>query len=129
MSNPSRSPARSPVTPSLYAPDLAAAISFYVDVFGFRKSGAYSDDDGVEIWAEVALGEGRIWFFSHALDDAPKAGFSGLIYVFVDDVDEMADRVGHRAVVSWGPETQAYGLRELGVRDLNGYLIVFAADV
>ncbi len=29
----------------------------------------------------------------------------------------------------WGPETQHYGLRELGIKDLNGYYLVFATDV
>ena len=29
----------------------------------------------------------------------------------------------------WGPETQPYGLRELGIKDLNGYYLVFATDV
>ncbi len=118
---------RAACTPSLFAPDVAAAVAFYEDVFTFQRSGSYTDG-GELVWAEVTLGEARIWFFRHALDDRPTPVFSGLIYVFVDDVDDMAARLGGKAQVDWGPETQDYGLRELGVRDLNGYRLVFARD-
>lgn len=118
---------RSPCTPSLFAPDIAATVAFYEDVFAFTRTGSY-EDDGAPVWAEVTRGEARIWFFSHALEELPKPVLSGLIYVFVDDVDDMAARIGGKAQIEWGPETQDYGLRELGVRDLNGYRLVFARD-
>lgn len=120
---------RAPVTPSLFAPDLPGSVRFYVETLGFRQTGSYKEDDGSEIWAEVALGESRIWFFSRTLQDRPEPVFSGLIYVFVDDVDAVAKRLEGRVPLEWGPETQEYGLRELGIQDLNGYYLVFALDV
>ena len=48
--------------------------------------------------------------------------------MFVDDVDAMAARLQGRVTFEWGPETQDYGLRELGIRDDNGYYLVFARD-
>ncbi len=119
---------RSPVTPSLFAPDVSDSVRFYVETLGFRHTGSYKEDDGTEIWAEVALKESRIWLFSHPLDDRPEPVFSGLIYVFVDDVDAVAKRLAGRVPFEWGPETQEYGLRELGVKDINGYCLVFAKD-
>ena len=120
---------RSPITPSLHAPDLPATVSFYTDILGFTKNGSYKDKNGAEIWAEVARGEARIWFFSHALDRVPAPVFSGLIYIFVDDVDGLATDLKNKVTVRWGPETQEYGLRELGIEDCNGYMLVFAKDV
>lgn len=119
---------RSPVTPSLYVPDLDAALRFYTQTLGFTKTGAY-EEDGETYWAEVTRGEASLWFFSNALDDLPKPTFSGLIYVFVDDVDALAKQLEGQAHFEWGPETQPYGLRELGIKDLNGYYLVFAKDV
>jgi len=119
---------RSPVTPSLFAPDLSATLRFYTDVLGFEQTGAY-EEDGETFWAEVARGEAHIWFFANALDDLPHPTFSGLIYVFVDDVDVLATKLEGRVSIDWGPETQPYGLRELGIKDLNGYYLVFAKDV
>ena len=54
--------------------------------------------------------------------------FSGLIHVFVDDMDAVAERLRARVRLEWGPETQDYGLRELGLKDVNGYYPVFARD-
>ncbi len=119
---------RSPVTPSLYVPSVPQAVRFYVNKLGFQQTAAYQDDDESDIWAEVALGESRIWFFSSPLDGLPEPTFSGLIYVFVDDVDALAKELEGRIDFRWGPETQPYGLRELGISDLNGYLLVFARD-
>jgi uncharacterized glyoxalase superfamily protein PhnB len=119
---------RSLVIPSLYVPDLDDALRFYTQTLGFTKTGAY-EEDGETYWAEVALGEARLWFFANALDHLPKPTFSGLIYVFVDDVDALAKHLEGQAHFEWGPETQPYGLRELGIKDLNGYYLVFAKDV
>lgn len=120
---------RSALSPSLYAPDLPATVRFYVDQLGFELNGSYKDEDGREIWAEVGRGEARIWFFTHALDHVPQPVFSGLIYIFVDDVDGYASGLGSAVKVRWGPQTQVYGLREVGIEDCNGYILVFAKDV
>lgn len=120
---------RAPVTPSLFAPDLPATLRFYVETLGFKQTGSF-EDDGKEIWAEVTLGESHIWFFSNSLTGHPQPTFSGLIYVFVDDVDAIAQRLkDHNVAIEWGPETQEYGLREVGCKDPNGYYLVFAKDV
>ena len=119
---------RAPITPSLFAPDVPETVRFYVDTLGFRQTGSYRADSGSETWAEVAHGGGRIWLFSNALDGKPEPVFSSLIYVFVDDVDAVAERLRGRVRFEWGPETQHYGLRELGMNDVNGYYLVFARD-
>lgn len=122
---------RSPLTVSLYVPDVAKAVEFYVESFGFDKTGKW-EEEGVQVWAEVtrksSAGGARIWFFSHQIEDRRGPAFSGLIYLFVDDVDAEAQRLKGRATIRWGPETMPYGLRELGVEDLNGYLVCFAKD-
>jgi len=119
---------RSPVTPSLFTKDVTDTVRFYTDHLRFSQTGSYKDEDGKEIWAEVTHGDGRIWFFSGALEGRPEPIFTGLIYVFVDDVDETAAALHGKVKVLWGPETQDYGLRELGVEDCNGYMLVFAKD-
>ncbi len=119
---------RSPTTPSLFAPKLKETVAYYVEVLGFEQSGSYKVRDGTETWAEVTHGESRIWLFNNSLDRQPGPAFSGLIYIFVNDVDAVATRLRGNVHFEWGPETQAYGLRELGIRDVNGYYIVFAKD-
>ncbi len=119
---------RNPVVPSLYAPNLPETIAYYVETLGFTRSGHY-DDGGSTIWAELTLGDAKLWFYSRPIADRGTPAMSGLVYIFVDDVDTVAERLRGRVAVRWGPETQDYGLRELGLEDLNGYLLVFAQDV
>ena len=45
------------------------------------------------------------------------------------DVDALAQRLASSVSFEWGPETQDYGLREVAIKDLNGYYLVFARDV
>ena len=120
---------RSPVTPSLYAPDISKTVEFYINKLAFEQTASYTDDNGAEIWTEVALDESRLWFFANPLSQQPGPAFSGLIYLFVPDVDLVSARLSTKVSVEWGPKTQDYGLRELGIRDINGYYIVFAHDV
>lgn len=124
---------RSALTISLYTPDVAKAVAFYVEELGFKHTAQWPGEDGAPIWSEVARegpkGTARIWFFSGEIDGIRGPALSGLVYLFVDDVDAEAARLSDRVVKKWGPEDQEYGLRELGVEDINGYLLCFAQDV
>lgn len=126
---------RSPLTISLYAPDVQAAVDFYADTFGFEQSGSWVEGERM-LWAEVQRpglnGMARIWFFSDAIRAGDQPGQTGMVYLFLeslDAVDSMASAVNGKAKVRWGPENMPYGLREVGVEDLNGYLLVFAHDL
>lgn len=123
---------RSPITPSLYVPDVALAVTFYVEILGFTQTGVWAEDE-TPLWAEVSRegpkGTARIWFFSGQIDGRPGPALSGLLYLFVDSVDTAAVCLQGKVKVLWGPEDQEYGLRELGVEDLNGYILCFAEDI
>lgn len=121
---------RSAVTPSLLAPDLDATLRFYVDVLGFSQTGAWREADARLVWAEVTRGDARLWFFRDTPVEPLTPVFSGLIYLFVGPVTPLAAALADVGVIfEWGPETQPYGLREVALRDPNGYLLVFAEDV
>jgi len=122
------------LTVSLFTQNVAETLNFYVDQLGFRLTGSWTEGDEPPVWAEVSRdgpkGAARIWFFSNPLQGYHRPAFSGVIYLFVDHVDDEANRLGsNRVDVLWGPEDQAYSLRELGIRDPNGYLICFAEAI
>lgn len=123
---------RSPATVSLYVPDVAAAVAFYRDVLGFEHTAAWREGD-TPIWSEVARqgpeGTARIWFFCGELPGRPAPALTGLIYLFVEDVDAEAERLRGKVDFRWGPEDMDYGLRELGIEDPHGYLLCFARDI
>lgn len=119
---------RSALTPSLMVPSVAEAVAFYVEQLSFEQTAGW-EDKGELVWAEVSRGEARIWFYRDAMrpDEAPQ--FSGFFYLFVDDVDGEAEALKPHVKTIWGPEDMAYGLREFGFEDLNGYRLVLARDI
>ena len=119
---------RIPVIPSLYSADLPALVDFYINTLGFTQTGLFAEGDEIT-WTELSLGEATLWFFARPISDRPDPAMSGLIFVFVDDVDEIADRLRGKVPFRWGPETQEYQIRELAIEDPDGYLLVFAKDV
>lgn len=84
------------LVPSLFSPNLKETIDYYVSRLGFEQTGAFEDGDKV-IWAELTFrdpkADSRIWFFSNAIEDRPAPCMSGVIYVFVEDVDAVAKKL------------------------------------
>ena len=123
---------RNAVTPSLQVADMAASLTFYTQRLGFEVTGSW-DDHGETVWAEVSRdtpqGRAVLWFFTHPIPDRPTPVFSGLIYLFLGDVDALAAQLAEHVTPRWGPETQDYGLREFGFEDPDGYLVCLAEDV
>ena len=124
--------ARCALTPSLQVTNLGRTLDFYTRVLGFSQTGQWMED-GEPAWAEVTRetphGPASIWFFTAEIRTRPGPALSGVIYLFVDDVDGEAGRIGARATVSWGPEDQPYGLREFAIEDPDGYLVCLAQDI
>ena len=114
------------VLPCLLVADMRATLDFYINVLGFTQTGYYPiasapirtevRRDGVAI---VLFREGR-----HVADQAP--AFSGVLYIFPESVDKLAEELSGKVPFAWGPEDTEFGVREFAVRDPSGYLLVFA---
>jgi len=115
------------VVPMIRVPDVAATIAWYRAV-GFELVDTWTEapEDGGEItWAELAFGQGSV-MFSVGGEGSGAARREVDLYVYVDDVTDVAHRLnGHAEVLEDVHET-FYGMRELVVRDLNGFWLTFA---
>jgi uncharacterized glyoxalase superfamily protein PhnB len=104
--------------------EVARSVKFYVEQLGFTCT---LKTDG---FARVRLGAADIML---ALPNAhlPWRGpsFTGSIYLDVDDVDALWEKLKTRARIAYPIETMAYGAREFGVLDDNGYQLSFAQHV
>ncbi len=118
---------RNATIPSLFTQDMNGTLKFYEQYLGFSKTSEWKTNDTL-IWAEIKRQDTTLWFFANPLDQIPTPIFSGLIYIFIDDVDAFAKVLNEKLDIRWGPVTQDYGLRELGLKDNNGYFLVFAQD-
>jgi len=105
--------------PVLHVKDVEAAAAFYRDFLGFTW------DFGDETYAVVWRDNSAIHFVR---DDRNPSGVH--LFQWVKDVDAYHQEIVERgAQVSSGPTDQPYGIREIGLRDINGVGIVFGQDV
>jgi hypothetical protein len=99
------------VVPMFHVPDVRKTIDWYVDI-GFDVTVTYGD--GGE-----GLG-GRLSTKSRREVD---------LYVYADDVEALYERIKDRVEVVEGPHNMFYGMREVIIRDLNGFWITFGQSI
>ncbi|HVU51675.1 MAG TPA: VOC family protein [Polyangia bacterium] len=116
----------------LFVPDVAATVAFYRDVLGFNLD---FDHGSPPVHARVSSGDpaspatARIRF---ELEPGPPSGpRSCFLYVYVGRaLDELCVAYQRRGVeVVSLPRDRPWGLRQFEVRDCNGYLLTFVAEV
>jgi catechol 2,3-dioxygenase-like lactoylglutathione lyase family enzyme len=102
----------------LAAPDVQAAVDFYVDRLGFDRDLVIGDPP---TFAGVSLGGVQI----HIVQGAPHPGDND-IYFVIGDADELHDfHAANGVTITRPPMDEDYGLRTFWIRDLNGYSIGF----
>lgn len=115
------------VVPMLHVPDVRRTVDWYRDI-GFDVTVTYDDNGGGLSFAMVSFGKGEVMFSSggklssHHRRDAD-------LYVYTEDVDDLFGRIADRVEVIAGPHNMFYGMREVIVRDLNGFWITFGQEL
>ncbi len=122
-----------PVTPYLLYADVAAAIDWLTEAFGFEEQLRFTGDDGRVSHAEMILGDGVIMLGSPGADfQGPDRldGVTVLVHVEVPDVDAHYERaVAGGARIVEPPSDQPYGDRRYDAKDPEGHLWSFATRV
>jgi catechol 2,3-dioxygenase-like lactoylglutathione lyase family enzyme len=118
------------VAPYFLVDDILATAEFYRDVLGFTFDEFFGDPPSFTI---VERNEVRIMFRQVR---PPKAGVARPnrsvmdetfdAYIYVSDVDKLAAELrAKQADIVEGPINRIYRMRELLVRDCNGYVLAF----
>jgi catechol 2,3-dioxygenase-like lactoylglutathione lyase family enzyme len=111
------------LAPVLLAPDVGAALAYYRDVLGFDVTPyelapsdyGYAERDGVSI---------HIAHADHCRPNSDLVGDLFDVYIWVDDVEAVhADLQRRGANILHGPTERPWGMREIRVRELNGYVL------
>jgi uncharacterized glyoxalase superfamily protein PhnB len=118
------------ITPYLLYKDVAAAIEWLSQAFGFEERLRYADGSGTVTHAELTLGDGEV-FVGHpgpGFRNPKELGvFSDLTHVYVDDVDAHCARAREAgATIHAEPEDQVYGDRRYDAEDPEGHRWSFA---
>ncbi len=122
------------IQPYLLYEDVADAIAWLAEAFGFQEQLRYEAEDGSVSHAELRLEGGGIVFLGHPGDDyrSPKrlGARTSQVHVYVGDVDghyERAKAAG--AEIRQEPEDMPHGDRRYDAYDPEGQLWSFAEHV
>jgi catechol 2,3-dioxygenase-like lactoylglutathione lyase family enzyme len=119
------------IAPAFLVEDVKRAAEYYRDRFGFSLTEYFGEPPAFTIVRRDAV---RI-----ALRRAEEEGGGSNrarktenfdAYIWVSDIDALYRQfVANQAPVSGPPELQEYGIREIWIRDLDGYIVTFGQFV
>jgi uncharacterized glyoxalase superfamily protein PhnB len=115
------------VVPMFHVPDVRKTVDWYRDI-GFVVTVTYDDNAGGLSFAMLSFGTGEVMFSSGGrLSTRHRRDVD--LYVYTQDVDGLYERMKGRVEIVEGPHNMFYGMREVIVRDLNGFWITFGQEV
>jgi PhnB protein len=126
-------PARTQVTPYLLYEDVAGALAWLSEAFGFEERVRFTDANGDVTHAEMAIGEGLVMMGDPGPEfRSPKrlGERTAQVHVYVEDVDahfEQAKAAG--AEIRMELADQEYGDRRYDAYDPEGQLWSFAQHI
>ena len=115
------------LTPMIHVPDVRATVEWYVSI-GFRVVNTYGNEtkDGLS-FAILSFGNGQV-FFNQGGETSTKRRREVDLYAYTDDVDNVYSELKDRVEVIKDPHNTFYGMREVIIRDLNGFWITFGQE-
>ena len=123
------------LTPNLLVANVERSLAFYVDLLGFAR-GMTVPDASPFVFASVTSGVVEIFFndAATAIKEYPAfasraLGATGTLYIEVEGVDALHDRLKPTTKIVMPLVTQFYGMREFAFEDPDGYVITFAERV
>jgi catechol 2,3-dioxygenase-like lactoylglutathione lyase family enzyme len=123
------------ITPNLIVSSVEQSLAFYTDVLGFARGMTVPEQPPL-VFASVTSGAVEIFFNDRstvAKESPQMAGLSfgggNTMFIEVENVDALHDRVRPDVRMVLPIRTQWYGMREFAITDPDGYVITFAQRV
>lgn len=103
--------------------DLDAALQYYTHVLGFSMDFRYGTIAGLkydEVFIQLSAPNPGV---------TKKAIGEGHVYIFCDEVDEYYQQITEKgAFITIAPEDRDYGMRDFGVKDVDGNRLDFGKE-
>jgi uncharacterized glyoxalase superfamily protein PhnB len=119
------------ITPVLFVRKVEKSLPFWVDRVGFEKTVEVPGEDGLAFAILVLDGaELMLQSIASVLQDEPKFAPTGPVggaslFLEVADFEDILKRL-EGYPIEMPERTTAYGMREIGVRDPDGHIALFA---
>jgi uncharacterized glyoxalase superfamily protein PhnB len=120
------------LTPNLVVASVERSLAFYVNTLGFER-GMTVPDASPFVFASVTSGPVEMFFndAAAAVKEYPAfsgkpIGATGTLFIEVDGVDALHDRLKSTVKIVMPLVTQFYGTREFAIEDPDGYVVTFA---
>jgi glyoxylase I family protein len=124
------------VTPLMQVYEMQASIAFYREVLGFEVVHLASEPSGHLWWAMLKLGGATVMLNSKyegdsrpAVPEAVTGRDDVTLYFGVDDVDQAYRELRGKTLSVEEPRTMPYGMRQMNVRDPDGFHLCFQQPV
>lgn len=123
------------ITPNLIVSNVERSLAFYTDVLGFARGMTVPEQPPL-VFASVTSGPVEIFFNDRSTVGKESPQMAGLafgggntMFVEVEAIDALHDRLQSKATIVMPIVTQWYGMREFAITDPDGYVITFAQRV
>ena len=119
------------ITPLIYAPEIEPSLKFWVDQLGFTK--VVEVPEGNKLGFVILVKDGAELMIQSTVSIkkdikamAEYARPAACLYIEVGDFDDLLRRLGTAPVVV-PIRTTFYGMKEIGVREPGGNIVLFGA--
>lgn len=124
---PKHSMLKNSVVPMFHVPDVRRTVDWYTEI-GFELKASYGDAAGGLSFAIARFGAGEVMFSSGGhLGSTHRRDVD--LYAYTENVDDFYARIKDRLEIVEPPHHMFYGMREVIVRDLNGFWITFGQEI
>lgn len=122
------------LSPNLIADNVNASVDFYTKHLGFNLI-ASVPETGEYGWAMVERDGVTMMFQSlkSLQEDMPglkldKKGSPGTFFIKMKGIEEMYESLKGKVEIALEWRVTFYGMKEFGIKDIDGYYLVFAED-
>ena len=108
--------------------NLEQTIEFYTQNLGFECRSVYPK--GSPCWISLWNGDAEIAFGTpNAHKNFEKPILTGSIYLTIENVDELWQKLKDKVEIAYAIENFDYGMREFGIKDCNGYILNLGQNI
>lgn len=110
------------VVPMLHTHKMDETVKFFEDVLQFSCVGRAGNE-----WCRLARDDAAIMYFK--VDEFNKPHATATQYFYVADLDAFWSSIKDQVQPEWGPMNMPYGMYEVGIKEVNGYLLSFGQEL